>query len=47
LSQEHLSPELIAVLQRETGADITPPEVKHFQYVVAITDDTNPEEVRQ
>jgi hypothetical protein len=33
------------MLQRETGSEIKPPEVKHFQFVVAIADDTNPAEV--
>jgi hypothetical protein len=45
MSQEHLSPDVIAMLQRETDSEITPPEVKHFQFVVAIADDTNPAEV--
>ncbi len=45
MPQEHLSPEVIAMLQRETGSEIKPPEVKHFQYVVVIADDTYPEDV--
>jgi hypothetical protein len=45
MSEEHRSSEVIAMLQRETGSEIKPPEVKHFQFVVAIADDTNPEEV--
>jgi hypothetical protein len=43
--REHLSPEVIEMLQRETGSEIKPPQVKHFQFVVAIADDANPEEV--
>src|SRR5271154_1617560 len=45
MPQEHLSPEVIAMLQRETGSEIKPPELKHFQYVVVIADDTYPEDV--
>jgi hypothetical protein len=45
MSQERLSPKVIAMLQRETTSEIRPPEVKHFQFVVAIADDTDPEEV--
>jgi hypothetical protein len=45
MSQEHLSPDVIAILQRESGSEITPPEVQHFQFVVAIADDTIAAEV--
>jgi len=41
---EYLSPELIKLISEEHSA-IRPPEVKHFQFVVAIVDDTNPEAV--
>ena len=40
-----LSPPVIAKLIRETDAEISPPEVKHFQFVVTLADDTNPQEV--
>jgi hypothetical protein len=42
---EYLSPEVIEKLLREAGSEIRPPEVRHFQFVVAIADDTNPQEV--
>jgi hypothetical protein len=45
MPQEHLSSEVIAMLHRETGSEIKPPEVKHFQFVVVMADDTNPEDV--
>jgi hypothetical protein len=41
----YLTPEVTEKLLREPGSEIGPPEVKHFQYVVAMADDTNPEEV--
>jgi hypothetical protein len=41
---EHLSPELIKLIS-EKRSEIRPPEVRHFQFVVAIADDTNPKEV--
>ena len=41
----YLTSEVTEKLLRETGSEIGPPEVKHFQYVVAMADDTNPEEV--
>ena len=40
----YVSPEVIEKLMRETGSGIASPEVKHFQYVVAMADDTNPDE---
>ena len=43
--QEHLSPEVIEKLLRETKPEIRPPEVKHFQFVVILAEDTNPQEV--
>jgi hypothetical protein len=43
--REHLSPETIAKLLRETKPEIRPPEVRHFQFVVILVDDTNPQEV--
>jgi hypothetical protein len=42
---EHLSPELIKLISEKRSAEIKPPEVKHFQFVVAIADETNPDEV--
>ena len=42
---EYVSPEVIEKLLRETGSEMKSPEVKHFQYVLAMADDTNPEEV--
>ena len=41
----YLTPEVTEKLLREPGSEIGPPEVKHFQYVVAMADDTNPDEV--
>jgi hypothetical protein len=41
---EHLSPELIKLIS-EKHSEIRPPELRHFQFVVVIADDTNPEEV--
>ena len=43
--QEYLSPELIAKLLRETKAEVRPPEVKHFQFVVILLDDRDPKGV--
>ena|SRR5215471_12628932 len=45
LWQAYLSPEEVAKLLRETKPEIKPPEVKHFQFVVILADDTNPQEV--
>lgn len=42
---KYLRPEVIEKLLRETGSEIRPPEVQHFQFVVVIADDTNPQEV--
>jgi hypothetical protein len=42
---EYLSPEVIEKALRETGVGIRPPEVQHFQFVVALADDTNPQDV--
>jgi hypothetical protein len=42
---QYLSPEVIEMLLAEKGAEIKPPEVKHFQFVVALADDRNPLEV--
>src|SRR5580692_7743513 len=42
---EYVSPEVIEKLLRETGSEMKSPEVKHFQYVLAMADDTNPEGV--
>ena len=45
MSQEYLSPEVIEKVLRETKPEIRPPEVKHFQFVVILAEDTNPQEV--
>jgi hypothetical protein len=42
---KYLSSEVIEKLLRETGSEIMPPEMQHFQFVVALADDTNPQEV--
>jgi len=41
----YLSPEVIEKLLHETGSEIKPPKMQHFQFVVAIADDTNAQEV--
>jgi hypothetical protein len=41
----YLSPELIEKLLHETGSEIKPPKMQHFQFVVAIADDTSSQEV--
>jgi len=41
--EEHVSPEVIAKLLGETKPEIPPPEVKHFQFVVILADDTFPQ----
>jgi hypothetical protein len=41
--QEYVSPEEIAKLLSENKREITPPEVKHFQFVVILADDTYPQ----
>jgi hypothetical protein len=43
--QDHLSPDVIVKVLRETGSEIRPPEVQHFQFVVALADDAKPQEV--
>jgi hypothetical protein len=43
--QKYVSTETIARLLRETDSGIKPPEVKHFQFVVILADDTNPQEL--
>ncbi|HMI53505.1 MAG TPA: hypothetical protein VK525_18465 [Candidatus Saccharimonadales bacterium] len=43
--QDHLGPDVVARLLSETGSEIRPPEVQHFQFVVALAEDTNPQEV--
>ena len=40
----YVSPEVIEKLMSEKASGIAAPEVKHFQYVVAMADDTNPDE---
>jgi hypothetical protein len=41
--EEYISPEVIAKLLRETKDEIRPPEIKHFQFVVILADDTFPQ----
>jgi hypothetical protein len=43
--QGYVSPEAVAKLLRETKHEIRLPEVKHFQFVVMLVNDTNPLEV--
>jgi len=42
---KYLSPEIIKLISEKRSAEIGPAEVKHFQFVVAIADDTYPEDV--
>src|ERR1700728_4198780 len=42
---EYISPEAIANALRETKPEIKPPELKHFQFVVVLADDTNSPEI--
>jgi hypothetical protein len=42
---EYVSPEAIEKLLHETNHEIRPPEVKHFQFVVILIDDKNPQDV--
>ena len=41
----YVSPEVIEKLMSEKASGIASPEAKHFQYVVAMADETNPDEV--
>jgi hypothetical protein len=41
--EAYVSGEVIAKLLGETKPEITPPEVKHFQFVVILADDTYPQ----
>jgi hypothetical protein len=41
---QYLSPEAIEKILRETGSKIRPHELKHFQFVVVLPDDSNPQE---
>jgi hypothetical protein len=43
--QRHVGRQEIANLLRETESGIKLPEVQHFQFVVMLADDTNPQEV--
>src|SRR5271157_4855031 len=43
--QEYVSPDVIAKLLRETKPEIRLPEVKHFQFITMLADDTNPQEI--
>jgi len=43
--QGYVSPPTIARLLRQGKYGIKPPEVKHFQFVLALADDTNPQDV--
>lgn len=42
---EYVSPEVIEKLLCEADPGIKPPGVQHFQFVVALADDSNPQEV--
>jgi hypothetical protein len=42
---KYLSPEVIEKVLRETCSEIRPPEVQQFQFVAALGDDTNPQDV--
>ncbi len=42
---EYVSPETIARLLREKGSGTKPFQVKHFQFLVILADDTSPQEV--
>jgi hypothetical protein len=42
--EEYLSPEILSKLLSETKLEIKPLEVKHFQFVVILADDTHPQE---
>jgi hypothetical protein len=42
---KYLSPAVIEKVLRETGSKIRPTEVQHFQFVVALADDANPQDV--
>ena len=42
---EHVSPEAIDKLLGDKNQAIRPPEVKHFQFVLILIDDTNPQAV--
>jgi len=44
LFQGYLSPEEIRKLLRETKSGIKPPEVKHFQFILILLDDTKPQD---
>jgi hypothetical protein len=41
--EEDVSPELISKLLSETKPEVTSPEVKHFQFVLILADDTHPQ----
>ena len=45
LLNEYVSSQTLGKLLREGGSEIKPPEVKHLQFVVALADDTNPQDV--
>lgn len=42
---EHLNPEAIAKLLRETKPEIKGPQIRHFQFVLILADDSNPQAV--
>jgi hypothetical protein len=41
--EDYVSREIISKLLSETKIEIGPPEVKHFQFVVILADDTHPQ----
>src|SRR5262249_36509320 len=45
MSHSILDPKLTATMLSEAKPQIGPPEVKHFQFVVILVEDTNPEQV--
>jgi hypothetical protein len=45
LLREYVGPDAVAKLLREAEPEIMAPEVKHFQFVVMLADDKNPQDV--
>lgn len=44
-TNEYISPQAVAKLLRETKSEIKAPEIRHFQFLVMLADDTKPQEV--
>jgi hypothetical protein len=42
---DYINPEMLAMFLSEPAPEISAPDVKHFQFVVILLDDTNPEQV--